>query len=152
MSWLFGKKKVPRVPLPQGKVMDQKSLNFSKKIPSEKIIEPDGIKKAAGVGDPKMPPVKVKPKKKLPRRIPKVATRPKARLEFVPSYINVGAYQKILGDFENLKGMVSELNSTSKKLEQSEYNEELKFGKLKRDIKKMHDSLLQADKILFKGD
>ena len=47
MGWLFGKKKVPKVPFPQGKEMN--ALKFPSSTPAQRIIEPRSVKEAVGV-------------------------------------------------------------------------------------------------------
>ena len=61
-------------------------------------------------------------------------------------------YQKILEELGEIKNKLSTLKGVSKDLVASEYNEEHHFVKLKKVTKTMHDKLLQADKIIFKGD
>ncbi|MBI2666311.1 hypothetical protein HYX13_01735, partial [Candidatus Woesearchaeota archaeon] len=51
MGWLFGKKKVDsRVPFPEGRPVDEKTLRFPSSGMRERIIEPEQVKAAAGVG------------------------------------------------------------------------------------------------------
>tara|TARA_Y100000310_G_scaffold339943_2_gene434203 strand:+ start:674 stop:1255 length:582 start_codon:yes stop_codon:yes gene_type:complete len=53
MGWLFGKKKIePKVPLPPGRAVDPSSLKFPEQSAPEKVIEPQKIKGAVGVGKP----------------------------------------------------------------------------------------------------
>ena len=45
MGWLFSRKKaVPKVPFPEGKMIDEKALRFPAPSSSERIIEPDKVK------------------------------------------------------------------------------------------------------------
>ena len=53
MGWLFGRKKVvPKVPFPQGKLLDEKALQFPSMGSSERVIEPDKVKEAVGFSKP----------------------------------------------------------------------------------------------------
>jgi len=68
-----------------------------------------------------------------------------------PLFVKVDVYQHILGGIEGLQKDVKVLSSTSKKLDNSEFNEEAHFEKLKKELKVIHDKLLLADKTLFKS-
>ena len=68
-----------------------------------------------------------------------------------PLFVKVGVYQRILGEVDDLKAQVAGLAAANRKLEDSEYNEEHHFEKLKRSVKVMHDRLLQVDKTIYKG-
>ncbi len=70
-----------------------------------------------------------------------------------PLFVKVDAYQRVLGEMDLLKENLANLAHHTTKLEQSEFNEDANFIKMKRYIGTMHDKLLQADKILFaQGD
>lgn len=164
MGWLFGsKKKVPKVPLPEGFPLEEGALRFPGKFSKERIIEPEQIKEAAGIRDfssfpeedngmeefiPKAPEkltplsTKVKP---LPVRSP--ATFEPKKEE--PLFIQVEVYREILGEIEGLKHRIANLYEINKNLESSEYNEETHFTKLRKGVKSLHDRSLQVDKILF---
>lgn len=148
MGWLFGrKKKEPKVPFPSGKPVEETSLQLPSKVPKGKVIEPEEVKAAAGLEEPfEMPeePLPEVPKKKPvpPPLIP--------RDEKSPLYIKVDAYQRILGELDNLKVKIGEMKETSHNLETSEFNEENNFAKLKRLVRSMHDHILLADKVIFK--
>ena len=160
MGWLFGKKKVvPKVPLPPGRFMEESSLSFPNKVPVEKVIIPEHVKKAAGVKKPMFP----EEPSRLKMPVPKPIKAPDFPTKFMPQpmvvrdmeeplYVKVEVYQKILGELQDIKAELSTLNSLTKDLEKSEFNEEHNFNKLKGEVKVMHDKLLLADKILFKGD
>ncbi len=164
MGWLFGKKKiVPKVPFPEGKHFNEKALQFPNKVSEDKVIEPEKIQEAAGLEKPIAPPqepvpeeqieVPEEPQAPVDQQEPFVPpTEPFAEQKAEPLYIKMDIYQKILGELGEIKGKLTELRETSKDLVSSEYNEEHKFVKLKRITKAMHDKLLQADKIIFKGD
>jgi hypothetical protein len=68
-----------------------------------------------------------------------------------PLFVKVDVYQHILGGIEGLQKDARNLSSTSKKLDNSEFNEEAHFEKLKKELKVIHDKLLLADKTLFKS-
>ena len=68
-----------------------------------------------------------------------------------PLFVRVEVYQKILGEIDSLRDDLKELNHFNGSLENSEYNEETNFVKLKKGVKVMHDRLLQVDKIIFKA-
>lgn len=155
MGWLFGsKKKVPRVPLPEGQVIDEKALRFPSGFSEDRIIEPDQVKQAVGANNSFSFPEMETPIEK-PMRI-------KNNLNFSsestintptkqPLFIKVEVYQKILGEIEELRSDMKQLDSYNSQLEGSEYNEENNFLKLKRSVNVMHDRLLQVDKTIFKA-
>lgn len=158
MGWLFGrKKKVPKVPFPQGKPFDEGALSLPQKEPDEKVIEPEDIKAAAGLEEPlvlpeepmsEMPPPPEEIMSEEPAEVP--AAPIAAPESGVPIYIKMDVYQRILGEIENSKLKIGELKDASRHLETSEFNEEDNFAKLKRLMRSMHDHLLLADKIIYK--
>lgn len=162
MGWLFGKKKkVPKVPLPEGHALDPGSLKFPSRLASERIIEPEQLKEAVGFEKPvaptmpteEMPARDSEPLPQMPFPTEPVQQRPLSPMntEKEPLYIKVDVYQRILAEIDDLKSNVSALNDTNRKLENSEFNEEANFEKLRRIVKLMHDRLLQVDKALFKS-
>lgn len=150
MGWLFGKKRIPKVPLPPGRLVDSGSLHFPERMARDKIIEPEEFNEAAGVEEPFPQPMPKKMKTAIPARQP----TPEMPFPETPAdnyfYIKVEVYRKILGELNYLKSKVFELNRINKHLESSEFNEEHNFDKLKKSIKNVHDRLLQTDKRLFK--
>ena len=166
MGWLFGKKKkVPIVPFPEGRPLDEKTLQFPAAPPPQKVINPEELKKAAGVDvQPEIVPEKAGSFDK--GKIPAI-TPPKgpARLLQVPPrqveeqifdqsrplYIKVEVYQRILGEIDSLKESLHYLGTASKSLESSEYNEESNFEKLRKTMKNLHDNLLQIDQSIYKS-
>jgi hypothetical protein len=156
MGWLFGrKKKVPKVPFPVGHSTNEQALQFPVTSPSrDRIIEPEEMKEAAGLDLPALPPME--PIEEMAaKNIPSKPIAPKSALtmpqdRMAPIYIHVEVYRQILTEMDNLKHDVSELHTANKKLESSEYNEENNFMKLRRNIKALHDKLLNVDKIIFK--
>ncbi len=159
MGWLFGKKKVPRVPLPPGRFMDEGSLSFPNKVPVEKVIQPEKIKSGAGS---RKPFAFSEEEETLgrPRTVPNfpstsnLTPNPVVPMKVVeePLYVKMEVYQRILGELESLRTNLNKLHILTKELEKSEFNEENNFDKLKVDVKVVHDRLLHADKLLFKGD
>ncbi len=158
MGWLFGRKKKEQVPLPAARPLNENTLSFpSRAAAKEKIIEPHKIKQAAGVTKPADVPLKLAPAPKSapppqhPDR-PRPPVQPVARpvpVSTEPLFVKVDVYQRILGEFENLRSELGHLNHINKELDASEYNEENHFQKLRRSVKSLHDKLLQVDKVLF---
>ncbi len=146
MGWLFGRrKKVPLVPFPEGRMMDENALRLPGRISTDRIIEPDYIKQAAGV---EMPPL-------MPRTM---AQEPFPTAETIPPgmgpenfvYVKVDVYQRVLGELELIRGKLAELQEIDQHLQSSEYNEEHNFVKLRRAVKSMHDRFLLIDRTIFK--
>ena len=171
MGWLFGKKKTSRVPFPQP-YSGEDILKFPTQQSSENIIEPNKLKEAAGLGQelptmpnfdeeseapefdqesqaPNMQPAYPNPSSS-PVRQPFVPNRQVVAEHLAPLYVKVDVYQRILGELESLNHDLSHLQTINEHLETSEYNEENNFLKLRRDIRVVHDRLLQMDKTLFK--
>lgn len=160
MGWLFGHKKVPRVPFPEGRSLDENSLRLPGKLSSPRVIEPDQVKEAAGFGKAMVFPddEEVFPPSFPPSRSssPVFASRtansaPLAGSEISPLFIKMEVYQHIVGKMDEIKSKIAELNHINKGVETSEYNEEHNFVKLRRAVKGIHDRLLLADKIVFKA-
>lgn len=154
MGWLFGRKK--KNPFPQPVKVDENELRFPSKISSGKIIYPDKIKEAAGVTGVKkseLSPLPEMPRERMMERIPQDISTP--RRSFAqpekrgPQFIKIYSYQQVIGELDASKAKISEMQQANRKMEGSEYNEENTFAKLKREVKTMHDDLLQIDKILF---
>jgi len=168
MSWLFGKKKVPKVPLPQPRPFDEGALRFPSRMSTEMTIGPEQLKEAAGVSHPltfpeedlpSMPepmehepfsnkPIAPKLDLSLPQKLPRT---PLFNSQKEPLFIQVEVYRSILGAGDGLKHDLLELSETNKLLESSEYNEDNRFSRLRKEIKGIHDRLLHMDKILFKS-
>jgi len=173
MSWLFSKtKKVPKVPLPEGHEIDEQELRFPSFNNSEKIIQPNKIKEAAGFENPLMEPPEFEWKLPKPIKLPKKETKfpfpklpsftssfPEQEKEKTqsgpfaegPVFVKVDVYQKILGKIDELGFNINHLGQVNQKIGKSEYNEEASAEKLRKSIKSMHDKLLKVDKELFKG-
>lgn len=165
MGWLFGRKKVvPKVPFPQGRPIDEKALQFPTISPSERVIEPEKVKEAVGFSKPmafpdeeesmlleeevsEAPVPSFPPQRKYvgPESV-SAGIMPKQEL-----YVKVEVYQRMLGELDDLRRGFAGLQQINKTIDESEYNEENNFNKLRRGMKSLHDSLLQADKILFKS-
>jgi len=164
MSWLFGKKKVvPKIPFPEGKSFSEKTLQFSKSSSEDRVIEPTKIQAAAGLEKPIVPPPEpIEPVQEdfaFPSDVENEQTNnfslpvePFSNQKMEPLYIKMDVYQRILEELGEIKKNLSTLKGISTNLVKSEYNEEHHFVKLKKITKTMHDKLLQADKIIFKGD
>ena len=165
MGWLFGRKKVvPKVPFPQGRLIDEKTLQFPTMSYSERVIEPEKVKEAAGFSKPmafpdeeeSMPPEEEAPETptpSFPSQKRYVSPEP-VSAGIMPKhelYVKVEVYQRMLGELDELRRGFAGLQQINKNIDESEYNEENNFNKLRRGMKSMHDSLLQADKILFKS-
>ncbi len=157
MGWLFGHKKVPKVPFPAGRPLDEGSLRLPGKLSSQRVFEPDQIKEAAGVGDamafPEEEETEVSPSafptsKTAAVRMP---PSPLAAAEASPLFIKMEVYQQIVAEIDDVKSKVTELSHINRSVEKSEYNEEHNFVKLRRAVKGIHDRLLLADKIVFKA-
>ncbi|MBU1111636.1 MAG: hypothetical protein ABIG93_00165 [archaeon] len=174
MGLFFGKKKnESKVPVPMRNVSEEKVLSFSKKPESERIIHPEELKAAAGLGqesrtmkDFEHPlnsapgPIRAASRPTMSEMAndfapmimampaPGVAPAPTAT---GPVHLHVKTYQRILGELDGMKNEINELSNINKSLEKSEYNEDKDFAKLKITIKCIHDKLLSADKILFRS-
>jgi hypothetical protein len=67
-----------------------------------------------------------------------------------PFFLKVGSYRQVLGELDSLKNNLAKLTDLNTKIHGSEYNEETRFTKLRRDVRNIHDNLLTVDKRLFK--
>ncbi|MEK6809086.1 MAG: hypothetical protein AABY40_00265 [Nanoarchaeota archaeon] len=165
MGWLFGRKKVvPKVPFPQGRPIDEKALQFPNLDSSDRVIEPEKVKEAVGFSKPMAFPdeeesmhteerVTETPMSSFPSPS-RYATSESVSAGIMPKhelYVKVEVYQRILGEIDELRHGFTEINQINKTIDESEYNEENNFNKLRRGMKSLHDGLLQADKILFKS-
>ncbi len=148
MGWLFGKKK-SQVPFPPGRPLDEGALRLPGRIGRERIIEPERIKAAAGLESP-LPFPEEEPESQDDVPTANV-TSAFPQLKKKPLYLNVRIYQQLLGEMDNIKAKVAELQQLNQALETSEYNEENNFTKLRRAVHSVHDQLLQIDKSLFKN-
>jgi len=170
MGWLFGKKKkVPKIPFPEGQKVDKDILQFSSPSSKEKVIEPEEIKAAVGIEKPlafpspeEMQEVEQPKPPMVPEEIPSSKIKslgdfktkqplmdtPTIRNE--PLFVKVDVYQELLTKMNELKLDFSHLRHTNNQLQQSEFNEVNSFEKLRKSMKNIHDKLLQVDKTLFK--
>lgn len=165
MGWLFGHKKVvPKVPFPQGRLIDEKALQFPAAGSSDRVIEPEKVKEAVGFSKPmafpdeeqSMPMEEEAPETPAPSfPSPSRFARPEPiSAGIMPKhelYVKVEVYQRMLGELDELRRGFTGIQQINKDIAESEYNEENNFNKLRRGMKSLHDSLLQADKILFKS-
>ena len=157
MGWLFkSKKKIPKIPFPEAQSFGSDTLRFPEKI-KERIIEPDEVMDAAGLKEEMAASVSERADFDSETDIEEngdLTPAPRAPGPIAssePLYVKVDVYQRILGEVGNLKDHLLELNETNRRLENSEYNEEANFDKLRKTMKTIHDRLLEADKILFKS-
>jgi hypothetical protein len=167
MGWLFGKKKkVPRIPFPEGQGIDKNALQFSSPSSKERVIEPEQIKEAVGIEQPlafplpeeqiKAPEMRNSPSQELEHTLSQNGIEPKLPIMNLqiesdePLFIKVDVYQEILTKMDELKLDFSHLKHTNNQLQQSEFNEVNSFEKLRKSIKNIHDKLLLVDKTLFK--
>ncbi len=160
MGWLFGRKKVPRVPFPEGRPFEEGSLRLPGKLSSSRVIEPDQVKEAAGLGRALTFPEEEElpqPSFPSPRSPPPLSAAGAARpspldlQEISPLFVKMDVYQHLVGELDEIKSKITELNHINKSVEKSEYNEEHNFVKLRRAVRGIHDRLLLADKIIFKA-
>ncbi|MDO8656463.1 MAG: hypothetical protein Q7K45_04445 [Nanoarchaeota archaeon] len=160
MGWLFGNKKVPKVPFPEGRSLDENSLRLPGRLSSSRVIEPDQIKEAAGFGKAMTFPDEEEfstssfPSPRASSPVSASRTSMPSAIgpqEASPLFVKVEVYQHILGEIDEVKSKITELNHINKSVETSEYNEEHNFVKLRRCVKGIHDRLLLADKIVFKA-
>lgn len=164
MGWLFGKKKEPRIPFPEPYGAGEDTLQFPPPPGFGKVIEPAAVKEAAGIGeDDSETADDVQQQQPMPTErqkasiLGKFGGRSPSKQLFVPSpkpaplFIKVNVYQRILGELDSLRSDINHLHSVNNHLETSEYNEEKNFENLRRNIRAIHDRLLQIDKTLFKN-
>ena len=157
MGWLFGHKKVPKVPFPEGRPLEEGSWRLPGKLSSQRVIEPDQIKEAAGLGkamtfpDEEETPFYPSPQTSKSSSAPLFPSSPLHPSEPSPLFIKMDVYQHIVGEMDEVKSKITELHHINKAVETSEYNEEHNFVKLRRAVKGIHDRLLLADKIVFKA-
>lgn len=163
MGWLFNKKATPKVPFPEGRAFDEKALRFAPSAPRERVIQPEQIKQAAGLGKPlsfpdnfEMSLEGMEMNESKETVMPVKAQGYSSNFEIKrsvssgPTFVKVEVYQQLLTEIDGLKSSLSTLLEASRNLEKSEYNEESSLEKLRRDIKNVHDKLLHVDKKLFK--
>lgn len=153
MVWPFSKKKkIPKIPFPEGEFSEEGTLRFPEKS-SDKIIEPEQLKNVA-VGKVDWKEEKSSKIEKTPKFVASFGESINSQNNLmveIPLFIKKDVYQHILGEVQSLKIDLSILSQANKTLENSEYNEEENFEKLRRTMKSLHDRLLQVDKILFKS-
>jgi hypothetical protein len=161
MGWPFSRKKrIPKVPFPDGKTLDDKELKFPMKAPpSEKLLKPEAVKEAVGFDKLMNFPEEIKAPPKLEVNVPQLQMEePMSESTFEISkqgsedlYVKVEVYQRILGEMQIMDKRLSDLNEINKNLDKSEYNEKNSFNKLKRLMKSLHDKLLQIDRTIYKA-
>ncbi len=170
MGWFFKKKKKALdVPVPMRK-LDESAFSFDNK--GGPPVAPKDLKKAAGFDNPIRAPTKQptkdefltdpfanlpEPKKTRPAarpfvREPQAAVAPtyvEPADEFV--FLKVEQYKRILGELDASHESLNHLSNISRKLYQSEFNEERNFARLKNTIRSIHDKFLSVDKTIFKS-
>ena len=142
MGWFFNKKKVI-VPLPEH---SDDLLKFPE--PTAKSIAPETIKQSVGLEEPPQMPDMSSPENLAPGRgrVPTPVVQERA----YPFFLRVQDYQELIKDASDIKTHVLELDLTTEKLENSEFNENKNYEKLKRDLRKIHERLLYMDDLIFK--
>jgi len=153
MGWLFGGKKVPKVPFPEGRPFDERTLRLPGKLSAQRVIGPEEIKAAAGLGTVPSFPEEEEESPLPPAQKPPLYGRPASLFPTAgpsPLFIKMEVYRRVLMEIDEAKSRISELGQANKALDKSEYNEEHNFVRLRRSIKGMHDRLLLIDKIVFK--
>ena len=166
MGLLFWKKKkIPRAPFPEGRLMDDKALRFPSRDSAE-VPEAQEIKEAVGFDkqvqfpeetDMNMPEEEqfAMPEEEMPPSRMRREDIPNLKPEFKPYsrgelFVKVDVYRRIIGEIDLLKRETLNLQEISKNLEDSEYNQDKHFSKMRRAMKSLHDNLLVVDKTLFK--
>ncbi len=157
MGWLFGRKKVPKVPFPEGRSLDESSLRLPGKLSTLRTIEPEQIKEAAGFGRAMAFPEEEEelsqpaflPATSAGSRMPRMSSL--EAVEASPLFVKMEVYQHIVAELDEIKSKITGLGQINRNVEKSEYNEEHNFVKLRRAVKGIHDRLLLADKIVFKA-
>ncbi len=157
MGWLFGRKKVvPRVPFPEGRPFDEKSLQFPASFSSEKVISPSQVQAAVGVKAPKDVFEDQEIEETTQEMPEKQSFTPQKQFSTEQvagnSFVKVEVYRRILSQIDDMNKSVHALKEASKGLDVSEYNEETDFIKMRRATKSVHDQLLKIDKTIFKGE
>jgi hypothetical protein len=158
MGWLFGRKKVvPKVPFPEGRPFDEKSLQFPSLSSSEKVINPAQVQAAVGVSAQKDMPEEDQESMEQKQEMPETQSfTPPRQLPSEQgvgnSFVKVELYRNILSKIEDMNKSIHSLKEASKQLDISEYNEETDFIKMRRATKSVHDQLLKIDKTIFKGE
>lgn len=141
MGWLFGSKKTPRVPLPEGQ-FDEKTLQFPISSNSRTIIpeyQEEEHEQSAPIPEVPVSPATRKNMKVSPSKLP-------IHRHY---YIKVETYEQVLADLEGLRKDLGHLGEINHLLETSEFNEEADYDKIKRGLKNAHDKLVIMDKTLF---
>ncbi len=141
MGWFFKKKKVT-VPLPEHSDDLLKFPESSSKIPA-----PEEIKQSVGLEEPPQMP-DMAPMEEPSLGVPKTFSAPTAPA--YPFFLRVQSYQELLKDASDIKTHVLELDLTTEKLENSEYNENKNYEKLRKELRKIHERLLYMDDLIFK--
>ena len=155
MGWLFSKKKESRVPAPIRRLPpmgEDKSTPVSKKdLTSQKLQEVAGLPLPEqnldlnqGNNDLEFPVDESHFDEEQSDELGGV-------VEGNDLFLKVEQYRRMLGEVENLKKTLHKLDTLSKHIIESEFNEEESFRHLKTDIRNIHDHFLTIDKKVFKS-
>jgi len=141
MIWFFKKKKVT-VPIPEN---HEDLLQFPQ---SSRRAMPEEIKKSVGLEEPPQMPDMGLPEESKPGL---GSTSPPQTFQTAyPFFLRVQSYQELIKDTSDIKTHVLELDLTTEKLENSEFNENKNYEKLNRELRKVHERLLFMDDLIFK--
>lgn len=144
MIWFFRKKKVT-VPIPEH---SDDLLQFPQS--SSRRSVPDEIKQSVGLEEPPQLPdmdLSVEPETSFSSAsIP----QPLANQMTYPFFLRVQSYQDLVKDTSDVKTHMLELDLTTEKLENSEFNENKHYENLKKELRKVHERLLFMDDLIFK--
>ncbi len=145
MGWFFKKKKVV-VPLPEH---SDDLLKFPESTAGTPA--PEEIKQSVGLEEPPQMPDMSTPDPLAPGLDGKPTKIPPLVQERAyPFFLRVQAYQDLIKDASDIKTHVLELDLTTEKLENSEFNENKNYERLKRELKTIHERLLFMDDLIFK--
>ena len=147
MIWFFKKKKVT-VPIPEN---HEDLLQFPRS--SSKRTIPEEIKKSVGLEEPPQMPDMALPEEPtlgIGAAPAKTVTPAPNYQTAYPFFLRVQSYQELIKDTSDIKTHVLELDLTTEKLENSEFNENKNYEKLKRELRKVHERLLFMDDLIFK--
>jgi hypothetical protein len=137
---LFSRKKKVEVPVPPHEDL----LRFPKPSQVERVIQPEKVKEAAGIGKP-LPP----PEEPLPVVSPPLEKPVRERQE--PFFIRIQHYRELIKDLDYVKEKSEKMEKINEELEKSEFNEKKDYESLKNNLKKIHERLLFMDDTIFKN-
>ena len=148
---LFSRRKKLDVPLPPSEDV----LRFPRSSEIARRIEPEKIKEAVGLQEPK-PEELLPPEhqgKELDSTFPE-ETAMSQRTFFIdakkPFFLRMQTHQEIYKNALEMKNNSLELSEVTNEITDSEYNDDRQYEKLKNSLKRVHDKLLQVDEAIFK--